>query len=177
MHITLSAFISLINLSLTFALTTPTPNNSSTNTTITPPTRYYLKTRVLYNGNTDKNDLFVSSYHTGPFTSLSLFSALSHITHSVHNALSPLLSLPHRRRPKRRNSPSLLHFRKHGRLPQRHASAIRPAQPRPLGHDYGAVGKSGRWFVRHTMPSLHFSLSLSSFPSPEICWGKGICTG
>lgn len=90
MHITLSAFTSLIiNLSLTLALTTPTPTNSSTNTTITPPSRYYLKTRVLDNGNADKNDLYVSSYHTGSFAPHSLYSSLSHIIHSVHNAISP----------------------------------------------------------------------------------------
>lgn len=91
MHITPYAFTSLIiNLSLTLALTTPTPTNSSTNTTITPPSRYYLKTRVLDYGNADKNDLYVSSYHTGSFAPHSLYySSLSHIIHSVHNAISP----------------------------------------------------------------------------------------
>ena len=71
MHITFSAFsltlIIISNLSLAFALATPNPANNS-NTTITPPSRYYLKTRVLdNNGNADKNNLYVSSYHTGVF--------------------------------------------------------------------------------------------------------------
>ena len=69
MHIiTLSTFLSLITLPFTLAL----PTNSSTNTTLTPPSRYYLKTAVLDNGNADKNDLYVSSYHTGPFKPISL---------------------------------------------------------------------------------------------------------
>ena len=63
--ITLSTFFSLI--ALPFALTLALPTNSSANTTITPPSRYYLKTVVLNNGNADKNNLYVSSYHTGPF--------------------------------------------------------------------------------------------------------------
>ena len=70
MYITLSVFLSLF----TLALTVPTPTNSSSpNTTITPPTRYYLKTRVIDNGNASKNDLYVSSYHTGLLIPLSVF--------------------------------------------------------------------------------------------------------
>ena len=61
----LPAILSLINLSLTLALTPPNATNSSANTTLTPPSRYYLKTRVLDEANADKNDLYVSSYHTG----------------------------------------------------------------------------------------------------------------
>ena len=65
MHIfTLSTFLALIALPLTLTIALPT--NSSANTTLTPPSRYYLKTVVLNNGNADKNDLYVSSYHTGP---------------------------------------------------------------------------------------------------------------
>ena len=62
--ITFSTFLSLIALPFTLTLTLPT--NSSGNTTLTPPSRYYLKTVVLDNGNADKNNLYVSSYHTGP---------------------------------------------------------------------------------------------------------------
>ena len=65
MHFMLSAFLSLINLSLTLAITSPNPTNSTANSTFTPPSRYYLKTSVIGDGNPDKNHLYVSSYHTG----------------------------------------------------------------------------------------------------------------
>ena len=65
MHLTLPAILSLATLPLTLALALPNSTNA-TNTTITPPSRYYLKTRVLDNGSADKNGLYVSSYHTGP---------------------------------------------------------------------------------------------------------------
>lgn len=61
----LPAFLFLINLSLTLAVTLSNPTNSTANTTFTPPSRYYLKTRVIGNGNADKANLYVSSYHTG----------------------------------------------------------------------------------------------------------------
>ncbi|KAF6235745.1 hypothetical protein HO173_005940 [Letharia columbiana] len=66
MHFTLPVFFSFINLSLALAVTPSNPTNSTANTTFTPPSRYYLKTSVIGAGNADKNDLYVSSYHTGP---------------------------------------------------------------------------------------------------------------
>lgn len=80
MHCTLPAFFYLTNLSLTLAITLPNPINSTANTTFTPPSRYYLKTSVIGDGNADKNGLYVSSHHTGPLLPL---SSLSHIFHSV----------------------------------------------------------------------------------------------
>lgn len=79
MYITLTALFPLINLSLTLALSPPNPTN------ITPPSRYYLKTHVLDDGNADKNDLYVSSYHTGPLNLLlsSPSSSFRH-TNSAH---------------------------------------------------------------------------------------------
>lgn len=68
MHFKLPTLLSLLSLSLTLAATPPDTSNSTTNTTITPPSRYYLKTSVVRDGNADKNDLYVSSYHTGLFT-------------------------------------------------------------------------------------------------------------
>lgn len=66
MHFTLPAFLFFIDISLTLAVTPPNPTNSTISTTFTPPNRYYLKTRVIEDGNADKNDLYVSSHHTGP---------------------------------------------------------------------------------------------------------------
>ena len=66
MYLTLLALLFLINISLTLALTTPNLPSAAPNGTITPPSRYYLKTRVLDGGSPDKNDLYVNSYHTGP---------------------------------------------------------------------------------------------------------------
>ena len=46
----------------------PISRNSSivsTNTTVTPPAQYYLKTCVKGTGNQDKEGLYVSGYHTG----------------------------------------------------------------------------------------------------------------
>lgn len=65
MHFILPVFLFLINLSLTLAVIPSNANNSTANTTFTPPSRYYLKTSVIDGGNADKNDLYVSSYHTG----------------------------------------------------------------------------------------------------------------
>ena len=66
MHFILPALFSLIHLTLTLAVTTPNLTNATANTTFTPPNRYYLKTSVIGDGNADKNDLYVHSYHTGP---------------------------------------------------------------------------------------------------------------
>ena len=82
MHITFSALFSFINLSLSLALRPRDPTTSSVNTDITPPSRYYLETRVLESGHDDKDHLFVSSYHTGPLETPpqpSLLSFPSHI--------------------------------------------------------------------------------------------------
>lgn len=45
----------------------PTTNSTSTNGTITPPPRYYLRTQVkgYVAAPNDKDGLYVSSYHTG----------------------------------------------------------------------------------------------------------------
>lgn len=68
MHFTIPVSIFILNLSLTLAVTNASPTNTTANTTITPPSRYYLKTRVIGDGNADKDGLYVSSYHTGPLT-------------------------------------------------------------------------------------------------------------
>lgn len=82
MHFILPVFLFLINLSLTLAVIPSNANNSTANTTFTPPSRYYLKTSVIDGGNADKNDLYVSSYHTGPLPSLSsINSPSSNATH------------------------------------------------------------------------------------------------
>ena len=50
------------------ALTTPliTPRDvNATNSTQCPSGQYYLSTKVIGSGHADKNDLYVSSYHTG----------------------------------------------------------------------------------------------------------------
>ena len=65
MKLTLPALASLLALPSTLALTTPPYTNTTTNGTITPPSRYYLQTHVKGSGNPDKNGLFVSGYHTG----------------------------------------------------------------------------------------------------------------
>lgn len=67
MRLILLAFFTLVNVSLTLAVTTPNAN-------FTPPSRYYLKTSVIDDGDADKNDLYVSSYHTGPLLTLTLHS-------------------------------------------------------------------------------------------------------
>ncbi|KAM0794290.1 hypothetical protein BDR22DRAFT_712883 [Usnea florida] len=64
MYFSLTAFLSLITLSL--AANTASPDSSTTNPTLIPPARYYLKTSVIGDGSADKNDLYVSSFHTGP---------------------------------------------------------------------------------------------------------------
>ena len=67
MYTSLPAFLSLINLSLALAVNAASsPDDSTTNPTLIPPARYYLKTSVIGDGNADKNDLYVSSFHTGP---------------------------------------------------------------------------------------------------------------
>ena len=66
MKFTLPALASLLALPSALALATPPyPTNTTTNGTITPPSRYYLQTRVKGYGNSDKNGLYVSGYHTG----------------------------------------------------------------------------------------------------------------
>ena len=55
--------LSLIAIPFTLALTIN--YNSAINARSVPPSRYHLKTRVIDNGNSDKNDLYLSSYHTG----------------------------------------------------------------------------------------------------------------
>ena len=45
--------------------TPPSTVNSTTNGTITPPSRYYLQTQVKGYGSSDKNGLYVEAYHTG----------------------------------------------------------------------------------------------------------------
>ncbi|CAF9924306.1 hypothetical protein IMSHALPRED_006146 [Imshaugia aleurites] len=65
MHITLSALLSLAHLSLTLAATTSNAISSIANATLTPPIRYYLKTSVIDDDDSDKNDLYVTSWHTG----------------------------------------------------------------------------------------------------------------
>ncbi|CAD6586523.1 MAG: hypothetical protein ASARMPRED_002748 [Alectoria sarmentosa] len=66
MHITHFVLLLFLSLPLTLAVTPPNLTNSTANTTFTLPSRYYLKTSVIDDGNADKNDLYVSSYHTGP---------------------------------------------------------------------------------------------------------------
>lgn len=98
MHFTLPALVSLINLSLALAVTPSTPSNSTTNTTFTPPSRYYLKTSVIGDGSADKNDLYVSSYHTGPLPpalwclplSYSAKSDVAHIASTDPNTQEPV---------------------------------------------------------------------------------------
>ena len=96
MPFTLPAFLFIINLSLALAVTSPSPANTTANTTITPPSRYYLKTSVIGDGNADKNDLYVSSYHTGPLSPhpLPLHSTHSNATHiaSSNSSTGPGLS-------------------------------------------------------------------------------------
>lgn len=63
------------------ALAAPQASPSSApNATATPPSSYYLKTRVVGRGHEDKNGLYVSNYHTGnkilSSTSSFLFSSL-----------------------------------------------------------------------------------------------------
>lgn len=79
MKLTLQTLAFLLSLSSALALTTPpSPTstfnativppftvNLTTNGTITPPSRYYLQTRVKGPANEDKNGLYVSGYHTG----------------------------------------------------------------------------------------------------------------
>ena len=62
---TSTLLLSLIAIPFTLALTTN--YDSATNATRAPPSRYYLKTRVIDHGNLDKNDLYLSSYHTGTY--------------------------------------------------------------------------------------------------------------
>ncbi|KAM0800328.1 hypothetical protein BDR22DRAFT_963289 [Usnea florida] len=52
-------------IAIPFALALTTSHNSATNATSAPPSRYYLKTRDIDNGNSDKNNLYLSSYHSG----------------------------------------------------------------------------------------------------------------
>ena len=60
--------LTLLPSALTLTTSPPPPyyptNTTSTNGTITPPSRYYLRTQVK-GPETDKNGLYVSSYHTG----------------------------------------------------------------------------------------------------------------
>ena len=66
----LSIILAFLTLAITTLAQAPYPANA-TNTTVTPPTRYYLKTQVLgdstgYAGNaTAKSGLYVTGYHTG----------------------------------------------------------------------------------------------------------------
>lgn len=53
----------LCMLTLVFSVTLALTNAS--NTTITPPDRYYLQTKVIGAECPDKNGLYVSGYHTG----------------------------------------------------------------------------------------------------------------
>lgn len=72
---------------------------------------------------------------------------LYHTPLSQMSLTLPLLTRLPRSRSKRRYPPPLLDRQKHRRLPQRHASAVRPAQLRSVRHDYGTFGEPGRWFV------------------------------
>ncbi|CAD6563581.1 MAG: hypothetical protein ASARMPRED_000070 [Alectoria sarmentosa] len=69
MKLSLQTLASLLTVPSALALATPSipPStvNSTTNGTITPPSRYYLQTRVKDHGSSDKNGLYVSTYHTG----------------------------------------------------------------------------------------------------------------
>ena len=78
MHITLSALLSLARLSLTLAATTSNAISSIGNATLTPPIRYYLKTSVIDDDDSDKNDLYVTSWHTGPSPTSSSIKHHSH---------------------------------------------------------------------------------------------------
>ncbi len=83
MYSMLPAFLFLINLSHTLAVTPSNPTNSTANTTFTPPSRYYLKTSVIGDGNADKNNLYVSSYHTGalPLSPPAILHSFKHHSH------------------------------------------------------------------------------------------------
>ena len=62
---------------LRLAFTAPFSISNTTNTTESPGSlqgEYYLMTSVIGDGNRDKNDLFVSGYHTGKFDSRKCFS-------------------------------------------------------------------------------------------------------
>ncbi|KAL9131217.1 MAG: hypothetical protein Q9175_006825 [Cornicularia normoerica] len=63
--------IAAITTLLAAPLATAAPYPSSTiaaSATITPPSSYYLKTRVVGHGHKDKDGLYVTNYHTGAGT-------------------------------------------------------------------------------------------------------------
>ena len=169
MYFSLPAFLSLVNLSLTLAVNAASPDDSTTHTALKPPARYYLKTSVIGDGNADKNDLYVSTFHTGPPSPV---LALYPIQKPSHRSLfiSPTPSNPYspsRTRPQRRHPPPFLHQQPR-RLPQRHAPAIRFRHPRLLWHDYGIRRESRSRCVfiiafLSLLPSIPFP-----FPRPEI---------
>ena len=62
-----SVFV-IFSASLPVAFTAPFAVFNTTNTTVAPGAlqgEYYLLTEVIGSGNADKNDLYVSGYHTG----------------------------------------------------------------------------------------------------------------
>ena len=86
----LSTLLTLL-LSISLALASPHPSPSPASpsvptATITPPTSYYLRSRVIGpNGNhSDKDGLYVSCYHTGNNS----IPAPSSFTHSLISLIS-----------------------------------------------------------------------------------------
>ena len=66
MKLGLQTLASLLALPSALALATPHyATNATNNGTITPPSRYHLQTKVKGSGNSDKDGLYVSAYHTG----------------------------------------------------------------------------------------------------------------
>ena len=56
----------IANILAALALAVAQPSSTSAAyATITPPSSYYLKSRVVAHGHNDKDGLYVSNYHTG----------------------------------------------------------------------------------------------------------------
>lgn len=60
----IAAIATFLATPLALALPQPYPT-SAASATVTPPSSYYLKTRVVDHGHFDKDGLYVSNYHTG----------------------------------------------------------------------------------------------------------------
>ena len=58
------ALITLLSTPLAIATPHPSPT-SAPSATVTPPSSYYLQTRVIGQGHPEKDGLYVCAYHTG----------------------------------------------------------------------------------------------------------------
>lgn len=67
MRTTIAAIATLLPIPMALAFP-PASSTSAASATVTPPSSYYLKTRVVGHGHSDKDRLYVSNYHTGAGT-------------------------------------------------------------------------------------------------------------